>query len=36
MPTWLSDALANELWGDPRVIALIGGPFPDREIQEKL
>jgi ribosomal-protein-alanine N-acetyltransferase len=29
-------ALANALWGDPKVTALIGGPFTDREVSEKL
>ena len=28
--------MANALWGDPKVTALIGGPFTDREIREKL
>jgi [ribosomal protein S5]-alanine N-acetyltransferase len=29
-------ALANALWGDPEVTALIGGPFTEGEIREKL
>jgi hypothetical protein len=36
---WWSNAdlaLANALWGDPKVTALIGGPFTGREVLEKL
>lgn len=29
-------ALANGLWGDPEVTALIGGPFKPEQVQERL
>jgi RimJ/RimL family protein N-acetyltransferase len=29
-------ALANALWGDPRVTSLIGGPFNSEQIRERL
>jgi RimJ/RimL family protein N-acetyltransferase len=35
---WSADdlALARALWGDPRVTRLIGGPFQERRIQDRL
>ncbi len=36
--TWNKDdfLLAMSLWGDPRVTALIGGPFSEEAVQERL
>jgi len=35
---WRDDdlALVRVLWGDPEVVALVGGPFDDRAIAERL
>lgn len=35
---WSSDdfPLASALWGDPRVTKLIGGPFSEQQVREKL